>query len=129
MVQNAAARFLTGVRKHEHITPILLSLNWLPVRYRVDMKIMLFVFKSLNGLAPAYLSELLDLNVPGRCLRSSSNYNLSQPRSRLKSRGDRAFAVVGPKLWNSLPVSLRLLSSLYEFKLKLKFYLLERAFL
>ena len=29
---------------------------------------------------------------------STSNYNLSKPRSRLKSRGDRAFAVVGPRL-------------------------------
>jgi len=57
------------------------------------------------------------------------NYNLSQPRSRFKSRGDCAFAVVGPRLWNSLPVSLRSLSSLYEFKLKLKLYLLERAFI
>ena len=129
MVQNAAARFLTGTRKYEHITPILMSLNWLPVHYRVHMKILMFVFKSLNGLAPSYLSELVIVNVPGRCLRSTSNYNLYQPRSRLKSRGDRAFAVAGPRLWNSLPVSLRSLSSLYEFKLNLKVYLLERAFL
>ncbi len=28
MVQNAAARLLTGVRKYEHITPVLMSLHW-----------------------------------------------------------------------------------------------------
>ncbi len=31
MVQNAAACLLTGVKKYEHITPIM-SLHWLPVR-------------------------------------------------------------------------------------------------
>ncbi len=48
MIQNAADRFLTGVRKREHITPILMSLNWLTVHYRVEFKILLFVFKSLK---------------------------------------------------------------------------------
>ncbi len=81
MVQNAADRFLTGVRKHQHITPILMALNWLPVRHRVDFKILMFVLKSLNGLAPSYLSELLNLNTSGRCLRSTNSYSLSQPRT------------------------------------------------
>jgi len=58
MVQNATARFLTGVRRREHITPILLSPNWLPVSYRVEFKILLLVFKALTGLAPSYLSNL-----------------------------------------------------------------------
>lgn len=87
IVQNAVARFLTGVRKREHITPILIALNWLPVRYRIELKILLFVFKSLNGLAPSYLSELLNLNTPVRCLCSTSGNILSQPRSKL--RGSR----------------------------------------
>ena len=39
LVQNAAARLLTGVRKREHITPILASLHWLPVHFRVHFKI------------------------------------------------------------------------------------------
>ena len=51
LVQNAAARLLTGARKRELITPILASLHWLPVHFRVHFKILLFVFKSLNGLA------------------------------------------------------------------------------
>ncbi len=52
LVQNAAARLLSGVKKREHITPILRSLHWLPVCFRVDLKILLLVYKSLNGLAP-----------------------------------------------------------------------------
>ncbi|CAJ1051395.1 uncharacterized protein LOC117829052%2C partial [Xyrichtys novacula] len=46
LVQNAAVRLLTGVRKREHITPILASLHWLPVHFRVHFKFLLFVFKS-----------------------------------------------------------------------------------
>ena len=31
-VQNAAARLVTGTRRTDHITPVLQSLHWLPVR-------------------------------------------------------------------------------------------------
>ncbi len=58
-VQNAAARMLTGTRRREHITPVLFYLHWLPVRFQIEFKLLLFVFKSLNGLAPPYLADLL----------------------------------------------------------------------
>lgn len=38
--QNSAARVLTGSRTREHISPILESLHWLPVRFRIDFKIL-----------------------------------------------------------------------------------------
>ena len=38
-VLNAAARFITGTRKYDHITPVLRSLHWLPVRQRIIFKI------------------------------------------------------------------------------------------
>jgi len=87
----------------------------------------LFVFKSLNSLAPSYLSEL-NLNKLVRCLWSTNNNTLSHPRTRLKLRGDRVFAVSRPRLWNSLPLSLRSVPSGYEFKLKLKSHLITQAF-
>ena len=62
LVQNAATRLLTGACKREHITPILASLHWLPVHFIVHFKILLFVFKSLNGLALPYLS--LSCSIP-----------------------------------------------------------------
>ncbi len=97
-VQNAAARLLTGTRKYEHITPVLLSLHWLPVHFKIEFKIVLFVFKVLNGLAPSYLSNLLSLHSPARWLRSSNQKLVLVPRSRLKKKGDRAFVIAGPKL-------------------------------
>ncbi len=107
LVQNAAARLLTGTKKYEHITPVLASLHWLPVRFRIEFKILLIVFKILHGLAPAYLSEHLHVHTPVRALRSSNQVLLDVPRARLKNKGDRAFSVVAPNLWNSLPVQIR----------------------
>lgn len=40
LVQNAAARLLTSTRRHEHITPVLASLHWLPITFRIDFKIL-----------------------------------------------------------------------------------------
>ncbi len=37
------------------VTPILASLHWLPVHFRIQFKIVFFVFKALNGKAPSYL--------------------------------------------------------------------------
>ncbi len=98
---------------------MLFIIHWLPVCYRFEFKILLFVLKVLSGTAPEYLSNLLNPNTSSR-LRSSEKRVLMVPRSRLKLRGDRAFSIAGPKLWNSLPVSLRLVSSESEFKSKLK---------
>ena len=38
-VQNAAARLVTGIRRSEHITPVLRSLHWLPVLQRITFKV------------------------------------------------------------------------------------------
>ena len=128
IVQNATARLLTGTKKREHITPVLSSLHWLPVRFRIDFKILLFVFKSLNGLAPDYLSDLIRVHQPSRALRSGSQMVLEVPRSSLKTKGDRAFSVAAPKLWNALPVNVRTANSLSTFKTQLKTYLFTLAF-
>ncbi len=59
LIQNAAARILTRTRKSEHITPVLRSLHWLPVTFRIDFKVLLLVYKSLNGLGPKYIADTL----------------------------------------------------------------------
>ncbi len=39
IVQNAAAKVLTRSRKYDNITPILQSLHWLPIKFRISYKI------------------------------------------------------------------------------------------
>ncbi len=128
LVQNAAARLLVGAKKSRHISPILASLKWLPVNYRIKYKTLLFVFKAVHGMAPAYVSELIVVRQAPRSLRSNNKLLLTVPRTHLKLKGDRAFAVAGPKLWNSLPQILREVSTLNVFKVEVKNYLLSLAF-
>ena len=82
-------RLITGIRKHDHITPILMDLHWLPVNERIQFKILLLTFKSLNGLAPVYVDEMIQRYVPNRKLRSSSAFLLKQNKWNLKSYGLR----------------------------------------
>ena len=115
LVQNAVARLLTGNCKGEHISLILPTLHWLPVHHRIHFKILLLTFKCLNGKAPMYLSDLLVKYTPIRSLKSSDLLLLAVPDNKHKCRRDRAFAVVAPKLWNSLPLHIQLSPSVAIF--------------
>ena len=77
--QNNAARVITLTKKHDHITPVLKELHWLPVRKRIEFKILLLAYKCLHGTAPSYLRELLKEYVLPRTVRSTS-------KNLLKSR-------------------------------------------
>ncbi len=124
-VQNCAAKIVTNGRKYDHVTPLLISLHWLPVRYRIMFKVICTVFKCLNGLAPSYLTDLICEYTPIRTLRSSGTRLVETPRSNRKTWGDRSFRVAGPNLWNSLPVELRFVTDIKVFKAKLKTYLFK----
>ena len=126
LVQKAAARLLTGSRKRDHITPVLAKLHWLPVEHRVTFTF--FVFKALNGLAPSYISDLLIPHSAPRSLRSASQNLLCIPYTRQKTKGDRAFSVAAPKLWNSLPPHIKLSPTTDSFKSNLKTFLFSQAF-
>jgi len=129
LVQNAAARMLTGTRKREHISPVLSSLHWLPVKQRIEFKVLLFAYKGLHGLGPPYISDLLSTHHNAvRNLRSSSSLQLTVSRTRLKSKGDRAFSVAAPQLWNNLPLYIKSAPTCTDFKSLLKTHLFIAAY-
>ncbi len=107
---------------------VLASLHWLPIKLRVDFKVLLFAYKALHNSAPDYICDLIKPYTASRSLRSSDQLFLSVPRSRCKTKGDRAFSVVAPKLWNSLPLNIRASPSLDAFKSSLKTYFYSLAF-
>ncbi|KAK7879696.1 hypothetical protein WMY93_033597 [Mugilogobius chulae] len=118
-IQNAAAPVLTKTRKYNHISPVLRSLHWLPVTQRIDFKTVLLVFKSLHGLAPKYISDMLVRYEASRTLRTSGTGLLLVPRVRTKhgpesgltwtrvrtKHGESAFQFYAAQIWNSLPVT------------------------
>ena len=96
-IQNIAARYVTGVRKYDHITPVLIHLHLLPVSYRIVFKHRLFVYKSLNGLCPQYLMELLEHWKSARCLRSNSQDLLMPPTCKTKTYGRTGLSKIAPR--------------------------------
>ena len=71
LIQNSAARLITGTKKYSPITPVLQQLHWLPVKSRISFKILLLTFQCLHNMAPLYLQELLNKYTPAINLRSS----------------------------------------------------------
>ena len=128
VLQNTAARVVSLTRKYDHITPVLESLHWLPVKFRIVFKVLLLVYKALNGMVPPYLKDMLCYRSYSRSLRSASQKLLVVHRTNMKTYGDRAFSIAGPKLWNQLPLSIRELSSIDSFKKSLKTYLFRLAY-
>ena len=111
-----AARFVTGARKFDHISALLVKLHWLPISYRVVFKLLLLVFKALNGRGPRYLVELLQYQNLSRTLRANFLDLLLQQKSNTKTYGDRAFSICAPRLWNSIPLDIRKSNSVSTFK-------------
>ncbi len=120
-VQNTAARLVSCLPRSHHITPVLMKLHWLPVKFRTIYKINLLTFKAQTCQSPAYLSELVHHYSPTRTLRSSQQ-SLLTTTTRASSifYGQRSFSYAALFLWNSLPVHIRQASSLHCFKSLLK---------
>ena len=127
-LQNTAARIVTLTKKHDHVTPVLENLHWLPVSHRITYKILLLTYKALNGLAPQYIKDLLIPYSAARNLRSTNQNLLTVPKSRLSTYGDRAFSVIAPALWNPLPSNIKSSETVFRFKSSLKTYLFKDAY-
>src|SRR6218665_2017237 len=90
------------------------------------------VWRSITGCAPSYLTDLCrpvsDLASP-RALRSSARGDLLFPRARSAHRQRRSFSVIGPSMWNYLPIKLRLLpqNNVSSFCKLLKTFLFDRS--
>ena len=125
-----AARILTLTPSSHDIQPVLVNLHWLPVTQRIDYKILLLTFKALHGLAPSYLSELLELEAKTSTVttRNMNTYRLEPKTTRTITYGDRAFSAAAPFLWNKLPKDVRLTTKIEPFKGKIKTYLFNLAY-
>ena len=128
--QNTAARLVCSVPRHEHVTPSLINLRWLPIRFRINFKIAMFAFKCIHGQAPNYLKNLIAIKKSTRHnLRSSSVLQLQDNSTKTKKTlGDRAFTHAAARVWNSLPQEIKTQKQHSTFKSKLKTYYSKQAF-
>ena len=130
-VENAAARLICLTPRFSHVTPVLsVSLHWLPVKFRIDLKILIITFKAIHGQTPGYICNLVNVrNFSTYGLRSNSELLLVPPSTKTKKTlGDRAFTAAAPSLWNKLPSAIRDEDNLKRFKSKLKTFLFRIAY-
>jgi len=118
-----SADLVSSARRRDHITPILATFHWLPVRERATFKTAVLVWKRLHDIAPRYL---VNLCVPTattagrRQSRSAVSGALMVPWTRT-STDQRSFAVYGPRTRNRLTPALWLPELLLSsFKRRLK---------
>ena len=117
---NSAARLVSRTSMFCRISPFLVKLHWLPLKYRIIFKICLLMFKIINTPSPSYLTNLI--SAPKRAnLRSSSNRIYLNPIKHTFAK--RSFSFCGPYLWSRLPSSLSTLGSLTAFRRDLKTHL------
>ena len=128
-LQNFASKVVLSKSLFDHATPCLFELHWLPVEFRVDFKIALLTFKCLYGLAPLYLSNLIEWYKPGRPnMRSADKFLLKVKKTKFVTLGERSFSFSSPKVWNELPMYIRCETKIDVFKTKLKTFYFKKAF-
>ena len=129
-IQNMCAKLVLLRTKYDSAKQALKDLHWLPVRLRINFKICVLTYKSVNHIGPEYLTSLLKFRESStRTLRSNVLNNkllLEVPKTKLKTFAARSFSVKGPEMWNELPESLRLSQSISVFKSSLKTFLFDK---
>ena len=131
MLINTVARVVSGRSRFDHITGFVKDvLHWLPITQRVHFKVFTLVYKATHGLAPTYLSDLVVKStvIPRRCNLRSSAYTQLIPAPHRPQFAERAFAVGGPMLWNSLSNAVCDATSLTTFCRLLKGHLYTIAY-
>ena len=116
LLQNRAARIITGSNCDAPSKPLIKDLGWQTIEDHIQYELQIIVCKSRKRLAPQYLYNVFVDN------SSDSLYNLRNTATDLKlpkktsSNGQKGLSYKGAKMWNSLPTESKLEPSLASFK-------------
>ena len=119
-VQNTAARLIVRKRKRESISATIKELHWLRVESRIIFKILLLVYKSINGTS----SKNIKLEFKSHNCREEDFLMLKTHFYKTKY-GKRTFKYNAPRLWNALPLHIRTVDNIDTFKKMVKTILIQ----
>ncbi|KAL0154418.1 hypothetical protein M9458_050267 [Cirrhinus mrigala] len=105
MIQNAAAQLVFNEPKRAHITPLFITLHWLPIAACIKFNTLMLAYRTATGSSPAYLHSLLPIYTPSRTLRSASERRLIVPSQRGTKSLSRTFSYTVPGWTNRLMYS------------------------
>ena len=105
IVQNMCCRIIKNLRKYDHISDAMKDLHWLKIPYSIQSSGT--IYQCVNGLAPPFVINLLDLNLTRKNLRSNTQGKLPIPCCSLAQVRNGSIRYAGPRLWNELPQYIR----------------------
>ena len=134
-VQNTLYPIVTRTHRFSSITGPLVSLHWLPVKFRVQFKLGLITYKVYKNKYPAYWKNTYSL-IGAYIILGAANllviclafHTISVNSTNPLHIGPIVFSI-RLRLWNSLPETCRCASSLGSFHVLLKTYLWTKSFL
>ena len=119
-LQNEAARIVTGLTRSVSLDNLYRECGWVSLVERRRQQKLIFMYKSVNGLVPTYISDLIPRSVgeiSTYVLRNQNDITVPFCRTEIsrKSRIPSSISV-----WNSLNIELRNSPSMASFKYQLK---------
>ena len=119
VAQNKCIRFCLNLGNRSHIgAKEFEAINWLPTKERFEQCLCVGIFKFIAETAPLYISEMFFPVEQSQTTRRSLN-KLRIPYHKT-NRGLKMLSYVGPRLWNTLPNSLKSVNGVNNFKHKSK---------
>lgn len=121
---NDCVRFIYNVSRSKSVSDKMLALEWLDIRKRMVLQVLVYCHKIVYGNCPDYLKELLIQREHVRSEVRTSKLQLHQPVPK-RFVGWKSFYCLGPRLWNKLPEDIKCIGNTKLFKTKAHRYLLN----
>ena len=119
-LQTEAARIVTGLTRSVSLKKLYRECEWISLAERREQQKIIFMFKTMNGFVPPYISDLIPpviREVTNYPLRNQNNITTPFCRTKILRYSCIPSSI---SLWNSLDESLRNSLFLNSFKYRLK---------
>ena len=63
IVQNVCCTTIKNLRKYDHMSDAMKDLHWLKIPQHIQFKVLVTIYQCVNGIAPPFVINLLDLNL------------------------------------------------------------------
>ena len=130
-ILNGCVRFIYSIKdRKEDLIPYYKKAHILPIEQRVLFKVCLMSYKVVYNIAPDYLKQLIEMDpytdsCKTRLKPAGDNLRMKLPKLCKGKASERRFSVYAPEAWNSLPYSIRSITSIDSFKKTLKTHLFK----
>ena len=121
--QKKAIRLITFSPWQSHTKQLFIKLELLTVYNINSLQLGCFMYSAVHSLLPAYFKCMFITNTTVHSYNTRQKDDMHQTAYRTNVC-KYTVRILGPRLWNSLSDNIRQVSSLYQFKSKMKEFLL-----